>query len=86
MGCYKDNATDRVFKGEPALKKWDVKSCFLEAQKAGNQYFAFENGNCYAQDPNAGQTFAKYGVSSECRGFGGSMRLDVYRLKGIYLH
>jgi len=82
MGCFVDRSKRAISGGYVNFSPDAViQKCHEKANKAGNSYFAIQNGvECFTS-PEAGETYNKYGSSSGCsHGRGGHWRMTVYRI------
>ena len=100
LGCYYDNRDDRALPVHYAnFRNWivwtrmelTVNQCARVAQDAGYEYFAVQfYGECYG-GKDVGNSYAKYGKSTDCweydkqKGFGVGADLTnfVYRIKQV---
>jgi len=100
LGCYYDNRDDRALPVHYAnFRDWivwtrmelTVNQCARVAQDAGYEYFAVQfYGECYG-GKDVGNSYAKYGKSTDCweydkqKGFGVGADLTnfVYRIKQV---
>ena len=83
VGCFRDKPV-RAISGGYKRYADPIKTCYLRAKAAGNEYFAIQDRSACFTSSNAGKTYAKYGAITGCvNGKGGAWRNDVYRLKNF---
>jgi len=82
VGCFVDKRERAISGGYVTFARNHViQKCHEKAKRAGNSYFAVQNGiECFTS-PHAGETYDKYGSSIGCsQGRGGHWTMTVYRI------
>ena len=74
---------NHLLKGDYGERADAILMCYKAAIQLGYPVFALRDGGQCLSGPNAGQTYFKYGTSSECKddGKGGHAAIEVYEIK-----
>ena len=81
MGCWKDSSQRAI--DEYHAEVTGIQGCYEKAKSLGYEIFAVQNGGQCFTSATAGDTYKKYGASTDCKddGTGGSFCQEVYKIK-----
>ena len=96
LGCFRDNwsraiptleGRDAILDGGYQQRQDPTLKCYQAANRRRYKVFAVQNGGWCASSATAGETYDKYGPSSNCAsdGEGGGWANQVYEIQGIPL-